>query len=159
MMTIVSACCPNTAKDENNSLVVNKLPSTETGYVFADTIIYDVIIKNPNSDDTWTELCLKNLKREQFIDKLFESVYTKKATAYDLNNDEIISPDDLRIMEKKKEIDRDRIGKIQFTESWLYNDSLMIMTKKVLAASLGMEVFDEKGDLIGYKHLFKVRFN
>ncbi len=159
IIILLSGCCRDKDKQEDNFLSISALPSTESGYVVADTIIYDVIIKNLNSGDKWTEKCLKNLKKEQFIDKLFESVYNEKAVAYDLNSNNIITSDDLKSMEKKKEINRNRIGKIQFTEAWLFNDSLLIFTKKVLSASLGMEVYDEKGELIGYKHIFKLLFN
>lgn len=158
---VIISCCPDRGKQDSkiNNSAFGIFPKTESGFIIADTIIYDVIIKNPNSDDKWTDECLKNLKKKQFIDQLFESVYNESNIAYDLSSNKIILPAELKSLEKKQEIDRDKIGKIQFAESWLYNDSLMIMSKKVISVSLGIEVFDERGELLGYKHAFKIHFN
>lgn len=160
-LLLVSACCHHKKANEKEVTETTspQLRSSELGTVIADTIIYDVIIKNLNPDDNWTTKCLKDLKRNLLVNKLFESIYDGKAVAYDLLTDKVITPEELRKMEKKKKLDRDRIGKIQFTESWFYNDSLRIMTKKVLSVSLGFELFDGAGELIGYQHAFKVYLN
>jgi len=160
-VVMASSCCPEKTKDE-----VTRQPATDfilqenfSGLMIADTIIYDVIIKNPNPEDKWTEECLRNLKKEQFIDILFESVYEKQAIAYDLFTEKIIAPNKLKQLERKKDYDRHKIGKIQFAESWFYNDSLRLMSKKVISVSLGYEIFDETGNLIGYKPAFKIYLN
>lgn len=155
------SCCPEKTKDDvtGEKLSDFTIPENQVGLMVADTIIYDVIIKNPNQDDDWTEKCLRNLKKEKFIDILFESVYKKQATAHDLFTDEIISPDKLKDLERKKEFSRSKIGKMQFTESWYYSDSLQVMSKKVISVSLGYEILDERGNLIGYKPAFKIYFN
>ncbi len=155
------SCCPEKTKDsvdrEQSSDLI--LPENPIGLMVADTIIYDVIIKNPNPDDDWTDKCLRNLKKEQLVDILFESVYKKQATAHDLFTDEIISPVKLKGLERKKEFSRSKIGKMQFTESWYYSDSLQALSKKVISVSLGYEILDERGSLIGYKPAFKIYFN
>lgn len=160
VMTALS-CCPEKTKDdvtgEQSSDFIQ--PVNPNGLMVADTIIYDVIIKNPNPDDDWTDKCLRNLKKDQFVDILFESVYKKQATAHDLFTDEIISPDKLKNLERKKEFSRSKIGKMQFTESWYYSDSLQRMSKKVISVSLGYEMLDERGNLIGHKPAFKIYFD
>lgn len=159
---VIFSACSHRLKDNEKEITETTAPqiqSSEQGIVIADTIIYDVIIKNLNPEDSWTTRCLKDLKRSLLVNKLFELVYDGKAVAYDLLTDKVIPPEELRRMEKKKKLDRDRIGKIQFTESWFYNDSLRILTKKVLSVSLGFELFDETGELIGYQHVFKVYLN
>jgi hypothetical protein len=52
-----------------------------SGAIIADTIIYDVIIKNANPEDMWADECLKYLRHTSFIDSLFDLVYTKQAPA------------------------------------------------------------------------------
>jgi hypothetical protein len=160
VMTALS-CCPEKTKDDVTGEMSPEsiIPENPAGLMVADTIIYDVIIKNPNPDDDWTDKCLRNLKKEQFIDILFESVYKKQATAYDLFTDEIISPDKLKNLERKKEFSRSKIGKMQFTESWYYSDTLQVLSKKVISVSMGYEILDERGNLIGYKPAFKIYFN
>jgi hypothetical protein len=157
-ITIALSCCPEKVKDEvnNQPAFVSDMQEHFSGMTVADTIIYDVIIKNPNPDDSWTDKCLKHLNKKQFIDRLFKSVYNGQATAFDLFSGKIMTPDELKSFERKKEFNRNKIGKIQFTESWYYNDSLQSMSKKVISMSLGYEVFDEKGNLIGHKPVFKI---
>jgi hypothetical protein len=151
-------CCPEKAKDEVTRQRSSDfiLPENTSGIMIADTIVYDVIINNPNPHDTWTEKCLRNLKKEQFVDLLFESVYKNQAIAHDLFTDKIITPEELKDLERRKEFNRNKIGKIQFTESWFYNDSLSLMSKKVISFTLGYEIFDESGNLIGHKPVFKI---
>ncbi|MFO7656088.1 MAG: hypothetical protein R6W78_03410 [Bacteroidales bacterium] len=154
-------CCTN-KKNEKQTAAFSSVSETTgivSGSVLADTIIYDVIIKNVNPDDIWTRDCLKGLKREIFIDQLFESVYNGSMSAYAMENNVLITPAELKEMERNKTIERNNIGKIQFTEAWLFNDSLMSMSKKVISVSLGSEVFDNGGELLGYKHVFKLNFN
>lgn len=158
---IAISCCPERAKDEGSSQPVFKSAGYEkhTGLMIVDTIIYDVMIKNPNPYDTWTDECLKNLNKEQFVNILFESVYKNQATAFDVLSESIITPAELKKLEKKKDFDRDKIGKMQFTESWFYNDSLRTMSKKVISVSMGYEILDDQGNLIGHKPVFKIFLN
>ena len=155
------SCCPEKVKDEVHSLsaIESAMHKNFTGVMIVDTIIYDVIIKNPNPFDSWTDECLEHLNKEQFVDILFESVYEENAIAHDIFSENIITPDELKNLERKKNFSRDNIGKIQFTESWFYNDSLRSMSKKVISISLGYEIFDEQGDLIGHKPAFKIYLN
>ena len=50
--------------------------------VVADTIIYQVLINNPNPDDSWTKKCLGRLHRRALIDSIFSMVYENRAIAY-----------------------------------------------------------------------------
>ena len=158
---IALSCCPEKVKEEvsNQPVDISAVFENLNGILVADTIIYDVIIKNPNPDDKWTDACLKNLNKEQFVNLLFESVYNEQATAYEIFSDKIITPNELRKLEKNKDFDREKIGKIQFTESWFYNDSLRSMSKKIISFSLGYEILDERGNLIGHKPAFKIYLN
>jgi hypothetical protein len=158
---IAMSCCPEKVKDDVSSRHDFKTAvyGDHTGLMIVDTIIYDVIIKNPNPYDTWTDKCLKHLNKEQFVNILFESVYENQATAYDVLSQNVITSDQLKKLEQKKDFDRDKIGKLQFTESWFYNDSLRTMSKRVISVSLGYEIFDDQGELIGHKPAFKILMN
>ena len=160
-INIALSCCPEKAKEEvkNQPVYSSMVSDNLNGMMVADTIIYDVIIKNPNPYDSWTDECLKHLNKNQFVDILFESVYKENAIAYDVLSGNIITPDELKKFERKKDFNRDKIGKIQFTESWFYDDSLRSMSKKVLSVSLGYEIFDDQGSLIGHKPAFKIYLN
>ena len=53
-----------------------------SGIEVADTIIYQVIISNPNPDDTWTTSCLSGLNRKILVDSIFSMVYNGSLIAY-----------------------------------------------------------------------------
>ncbi|MBN2214602.1 MAG: hypothetical protein JW723_10180 [Bacteroidales bacterium] len=160
-VAMAASCHPEKKKHELPRQSLSEFISSQniSGFLIADTIIYDVIIKNPNPYDKWAEKCLSNLKKEAFIDFLFESIYKKQTTAHDLYTDKIITPDELKSLERNKEFNRNKIGKIQFTESWFYSDSLRSMSKKVISVTLGYEILDDKGELIGHKPAFKIYLN
>lgn len=158
---ITLSCKQDRIKNERIKQPDNKPVVYEnlTGLMIVDTIIYDVLIKNPNPYDTWTDECLKHLNKEAFVNLLFESVYKNQATALDVLSEKVITPEELKKLEKKKDFDRNKIGKLQFTESWFYNDTLRTMSKKVISVALGYETYDDQGNLIGHKPVFKIYLN
>jgi hypothetical protein len=44
----------------------------------ADQIIYDVIIKNPDPGDEWTEKCLVGLNRGELVDFIIDGIYKNR---------------------------------------------------------------------------------
>ena len=138
-------------------------PGDELLQTGADTlssmITYDVVIKNPDAEDVWMTECLKDLKREELIDIIFEGIYNEKLTAYDIFEDNKISPSKLRKMEDEGLINREQIGKFQFVEAWFFDKVNMTMTKRVIEIRLGTESFSSDGIMVGYEPLLKVSLN
>ena len=130
--------------------------SESNATLIAEDIIYDVEIKNPSTDDPWMENALKGLQREALIDFIFDGIYDKNLQVFDIFEGTRISAQKILKMEEEGEFSRDEIGKIQFTEQWMYDSTNHVMTKKVTAISLGIQNFDPDGYLIGYYPLFKV---
>ncbi len=136
------------------------VPRAETsGLTIADTVIYDVVVKNPQAEDTWTEDCLRNLDREKLVDIIFDAVYRHELLPYDYISHELMSVKDIRDLENDPEFSRKNIGKIQFSEEWYFDTDNLRMEKRVNSLSLGYEVFDLSGNLRGYKPAFMVRLN
>ena len=50
--------------------------------IIADTIINDVIIKNPDNDE-WTDFTLRKLDKTSLVNHIFDAVYEKKLIPYD----------------------------------------------------------------------------
>jgi hypothetical protein len=69
----------------------------------ADQIIYDVIIKNPDPGDEWTEKCLVGLNRGELVDFIIDGIYKNRFRAYDIYNDKLIPVRTIRKMEKDGE--------------------------------------------------------
>jgi hypothetical protein len=127
--------------------------------LIADTIIYDVIIKNPDPSDEWTEKCLAGFNKDRFIDQLFNAVYDKNAFAYDFFSGEKITPRVLKRIERSRDFSREKIGKIQFSESWYYDSLNLVMQKRIISLVLGYELYGDNGEIIGYKPVFKIDLN
>lgn len=124
--------------------------------LLADTITYDVLIANPNPEDTWTAECLDNLNRDLFIDQIFEGIYNGTLKPYDYYEEKPIKPNKIRRLEEKEELIRNNIGKVQFTERWYYDASELKMKKEVISMVLGEQLYNSDGEVRGYKPVFKV---
>jgi len=126
---------------------------------FADTIICDMVVKNPDPEDMWTEKWLKQLKRKEFIDIIFNEIYKCRLVAYDYYTNKILQPSDVKKIEKQSDFNRNIIGKFQFNETWYYDNKNHSFIKKVNSIIFGYETYDDKGYVKGYKPLFKIVLN
>ncbi|MBN1119273.1 MAG: hypothetical protein JXA77_18835 [Bacteroidales bacterium] len=129
------------------------------GVKVADTIIYDVIIKNNNPEDSWSSECLKYLKHDALIDSIFDAVYSGKFKAYDHFTGSLLSIKSIKEMETQDGFSRNAIGKIQFSEIWYFSSEYTVLNKKVISMVLGLEQYNNLGELKGYKPVFKVYLN
>ncbi|MBS0012045.1 MAG: hypothetical protein KFF49_11575 [Bacteroidales bacterium] len=124
----------------------------------AEDIIYDVIIKIPDTGDPWEVERLEGYSGDRMISELFNAVYTEKITAYDYHSGRKLSASDVRKAEMQTGFERNNIGKIQFTENWYYNTASMDIEKEIISLVLGYENRDIDGTLIGYEAVFKLEF-
>jgi len=127
-----------------------------TGAVMADSIVYDVIIHNPDPENPSTTEYLKDLKHGPLIDSLFDLVYSEKVIAYDFFTNEILRAKDVKKMESEAGYSRNHIGKIQFTERWYFDKSSQQFKKEVISLVLGYELLNQDSTLRGYKPVFKI---
>lgn len=154
-LVILSVSCRQHSNQTSSSAPAEKTGML-SGIILADTIIYQVIISNPNPEDTWTTRCLSGLNRKAFVDSIFNMVYDKRLTAYNRETREKITIRQLKDIEQAGGFSRDNIGMVQFTEAWYLDPATRVMTKKVLAMDLGYDYHSSEGELIGYKSLFRV---
>jgi hypothetical protein len=151
---LVSSCRKESPKDVISDNVSEY--DSSLGMVVADTIIYEVIILNPNPEDLWTGKCLSRLNRSALIDSIFNMVYTGSAKAYNHDTNEMLTIKQVRKIEKEDNFTRNNIGMIQFTEAWYLNPASNTMTKKVLSMVLGYNFYNSEGELFGHKPVFRV---
>jgi hypothetical protein len=146
-------CCMDQPEAGDGQASVNPKKSQQV----ANQIVYDVIIKNPDPKDEWTEQCLMGLKREELVDFIFKGLYDERFKAYDIFNDQPISQRRIRKMEADGEFSREQVSKIQFVEDWYLDPESHSMFKRVTEVRLGLEHFDGFGMHLGHNPLFKVR--
>jgi hypothetical protein len=154
--TLLAAC--STINDNKNNKITVNIDSVKYQSV-ADSLICDVIIKNPDKEDKWIEQCLKDLKKEAFIDSLFADIYAQKITAFEYYSNTPLTLKQIKEIENGTGYSRNIIGKMQFNECWKYDRASHCMIKKVNSVVFGYETYDTEGAVRGYKPLFKVLFN
>lgn len=156
---ILLGSCHSKQPHETNNIPRPLVTTTGDSTRVASQITYDVIIKNPNSDDTWTSSCLRGLNRQTWVDEIFKGLYEGKLTALDYNTNKPLRLKDIRRFEKNIEQDRSRIAKVQFTENWYFDTLTYTMNKQVHSIILGYEVYNDKGNVRGYKPAFRINLN
>lgn len=124
----------------------------------ADTLIDDMVVKNPDTTNWWTEKCLQRLQRKTFVDTIFAKLYRKEIIAYDYYTQQPLTINQIKKFEKQDDFNRNIVGKFQFYESWHYNSENHIFIKKVHAIIFGYETYTDKGEVKGYKPMFKIYF-
>lgn len=96
--------------------------------VIADTITYDVVVKNPDTTDSYMQESLKYLRKDNMIDYIFKAIYEGKIIPFDYYNNAAVSIEKIRQMEQ--EFIRSRIGMIKFREKWFFDKDRFAMQKK-----------------------------
>lgn len=122
-------------------------------------ITYDVVIKNPDPLDVWTTSCLEHLEKDILVDLIFNAIEKGRVKAYNYHTEEEMSLRDIRALEKDDEFDRSRIAKVQFIEEWYFDPDAFILEKRVNSIMLAYEVFDQEGNIRGYKAAFRIDLN
>lgn len=124
----------------------------------ADTFIADLVVKNPDSADWWTEKCVQRLQRKAFVDTIFQQLYHQQLIAYDYFSGKPLSISQIKELEHRNDFNRNIVGKFQFYEGWYYDYQKKVFLKKVYAIIFGYETYDDNGLVKGYKPMFKVVF-
>lgn len=114
------------------------------GVEVADTITYNVYIRPSNPQDDFEVQCISRLDDQKLIDMIFTSIYSNGIKAYDYFDHREYTLDEIKSREVENPgYSRDNISLIQFTERWIYNDSVPSFTKQVLKIHVAYGVRDE----------------
>jgi hypothetical protein len=135
----------------------NTYPGNSMMTTWADTIIYEVLIHNSDTLNQWESAKTKNVHTKQIIDDCFNMIYSGNKKAYHYYTHEPMSINEIKELEARSDFSRDKIGKLQFTETWRYNGSLNQLHKQIHNILIAYEVFDEQGNLRGYKAAFYLK--
>jgi len=146
-------------RNKENPGLLEKTKVFASGFLLADTIIYDVIIKSTDPYDPWMNQSLGKLKHKNLIDSIFDMVYAKELIAYDYFTNKEMSLKDIRDIENEEDFNRQTIGKIQFAEAWYFNRDEGRFIKEIISVTLGHEIYEDSGELRGYRPIFKVYLN
>ncbi|MBN1416750.1 MAG: hypothetical protein JW973_16760 [Bacteroidales bacterium] len=144
-VVFVLASCRKTEPAVTTEIPAMGVTDSAAGILVAENIIQDIIIKNNDPDNYWAAECLKGMHRKALVDIVFDLAYSQKALVYDFDTNEKLTVRQLKQFEKKEGFSRDKIGKIQFVESWYLNPDKVSITKKVSSIVLGYEINTNEG--------------
>ena len=128
---------------------------TEEYLVIADTIINDIMLKAAENDE-WAEYSLRKLDKLRLVNEIFDLVYEGKLTPYEFFSETPLTIEDIKQLERDPEFSRDKIAKVQFEEGWYFDPVSLKMTKRVHSIMLAFEIYNNQGEIKGYKPAFKV---
>ena len=133
-----------------------KIPDQKGTKKVAKQIIYDVEIKNPYPDDLWMTECLQGLDHEALVNFVFKGIYNEKFSVFKIFEETPLSSQDIKKMEEEGVFTRKQIGKFQFMEEWFLDTVHMTYSKEVTEIRMGLQKFNNRGELTGYEALFRV---
>ncbi len=146
-------------KTSERTIIVNSLLEIRAENIIADTIIYSVIIRNFDKNDTWAEERLKYTQADKIISTIFDKVYEGKIQAYDYFTNSPLSIEQIKKLENFEDFSRDLIQELQFEEIWFMNDQVDWFHKEVLSINMGYAVYNSDGTQRGLKPVFRFRFD
>jgi hypothetical protein len=124
--------------------------------VIADTIVYDVILRNIDTSDVWEAECLQYLDQKSLVNYLIDGIYNGQFIAIEFMGDKVLSIDDVKAIEQESDFSRDKVSKVQFRERW-YIDSEGNLQKQIISYTLGIEIYSKQNSFLGHKALFVVK--
>lgn len=127
--------------------------------VWADTIIYDVLISNPDPLDEWATTKVKDVRHKKMVDDLFDMIYSGKKKAYHYYTNKELTIADIKEMEADERFTRDRVGKLQFTETWRYDHNNDELKKQIHSILLAYELYNDSNQIRGYKAAFYLPYD
>ncbi len=157
ILGIYSCGHPSTPKNAKVESLTDDGLNSGNSIVLADTITYDILLKNPNPNDEYMESCLRRLDRKNLVKVIFNAIYSGKLKAFTYIDNKEVSLDTVKKFER--EFKRDRIGKIQFEEEWYLDEKNLKFGKKIKSIMFGYENYENDGSVRGYKAGFKVYMN
>ncbi|MDF1550822.1 MAG: hypothetical protein P1P88_23570 [Bacteroidales bacterium] len=150
--------CRNDVNETNeNDSTAYKVPPAKTGnfyatnlnnanaIVLADSISYDVTIKNPDPQDTWTEEDIGRMDEAALANIVLNAIYNGRLTAYNYQTESPMSIKEVKAMETK--YPRESVARMRFTEEWYFNENELKFGKRVNAIMIAYEKFNTKGEV------------
>jgi hypothetical protein len=113
--------------------------------LLADSIVYDVVVKNPVPDDEWAEYCLRNVDELSIAHMIMEQVLAGKLQAYHYSTLEKMSVAEVKALDKQAATSRGKVAKMQFEEKWWFDAKTLRFVKRVYALMLAYEINDAEG--------------
>jgi hypothetical protein len=159
VILITFSSCKNNVKKEITNPATGSSEAGTGLIVVARDIITEVILRPDTLGDPWEVEKVRNYDGKLMFTSLFENIYSKKVTVYDIGTDAPLNPNDVRKLEEAFGSDLTKIAKIQFLEDWYFDPGTNKIIKKIKSASFGYEYSLDPSLPVRYKALFRLNID
>jgi hypothetical protein len=157
-ITLLSSCKESSSRKEVVTTPVSEeLPAGAV--LIARDIVTEVIIRPDPKGDPWEVEKVAGYQGDILVDGIFGRIYDGTLTVYDYHSGEALTADDVRKIEKEFNNDREKIGKLSFTEDWYYYPSSNSIQKKAKSVTFGYELYNNAGKVYAYRAAFRADLN
>jgi len=152
VLILFSISCTNQSKDnkEVTEIEVRKGAfygtdlNSSNSVILADTIAYDVTIKNPDPEDNWTEEDIRRMDEEALANIIMNAIYNGKLTAYNFQDETPMTIE--QVKELELEYPRGNVGRMRFIEEWYFDEEKLQFGKRVNSIMLAYEKLNSEGE-------------
>jgi hypothetical protein len=152
LMSLAGSCKNSVSKQPAESQ-----PAAENLILIGKEIITDIIVKPDTLGDPWEVEKVQGYDGNQMYSSLFTDIYNGKLQVYDVIDDRMLKPEEVKEIEKEFNADHSKIAKLQFLEDWYYDPLKNQIIKKIKSVSFGYETRRSEGLPAGYSPLFRVK--
>lgn len=131
--------------DIRTGMFYNTNLNSSNAVVLADTITYDVTIKNPDPENNWIEEELRRMDEVALANIILNAIYNGRLTAYDFQTEEQMTIEEVKDLESRHA--REKVGRMRFIEEWYFDEKNLQFGKKVNTIMLAYEKKNEDGEV------------
>ncbi len=123
--------------------------------IIATDIVTEVIIRPDPDGDPWETEKVAGYNGGALVEGIFSRIYDGSLTVYDYHSGEPLTPAEVKKIEGEFENDRNRIGKLSFTEDWYYFPEENRLEKRAKSVTFGYELYNNAGKVYAYRAAFR----
>lgn len=123
--------------------------------LIANDIVTEVIIRPDPEGDPWETEKVAGYSGGPLVDGIFSRIYDGSLTVYDYHSGEPLTRDDVKKIEAEFKNDRNKIGKLSFTEDWYYFPGENRLEKRAKSVTFGYELYNNLGKVYAYRAAFR----
>lgn len=159
VMVLMAVSCRNSA-EKKMSNVTNTGSSDTAGLVLiGKDMITDIVLKPDTTGDPWEAEKVKGFDGVKMFKTLLDNIYSQKLTAYDCREDVVLKPENIKELENNFGSDLSKIGKVQFTEDWYFDNHNNSIIKKIKSVAFGYTSPGPEGMPVRYNAFFRIKSN
>lgn len=155
IIALLIVSCKGRGPEEGEISAAGKVDTPEGAVIVAHDIVTEIIVRPDIDGDPWEVEKVEGYQGEIMINSIFDRIYRGSLIVYDYHTGEILTANDVRKVENEFNDDRSKIGKLSFTEDWLYYPAENRLEKITKSVVFGYELCNNQGKVYAYRAAFQ----